>query len=130
METRIGVIEVDRTTVLVVDDEKEIADLVEIYLSNEGYRVLKLDAAQAEKLLAEHKVHLIILDIMMPGKDGLTLCRELRRDSDIPVLMLSARSQDIDKIWGSRPAQTTTGETVQPSGLIARVKALLRRYST
>jgi two-component system response regulator VanR len=130
VETRIGVIEVDRTTVLVVDDEKEIADLVEIYLSNEGYRVLKAsDAAQAEKLLAEHKVHLIILDIMMPGKDGLTLCRELRRDSDIPVLMLSARSQDIDKIMGlTTGADDYLAKPFNPLELIARVKALLRRY--
>ena len=68
-EPAIGVIEVDQTTVLVVDDEKEIADLVEIYLSNEGYRVLEAsDAAQAEKLLAENKVHLIVLDIMMRAK--------------------------------------------------------------
>ncbi len=129
-EPAIGVIEVDQTTVLVVDDEKEIADLVEIYLSNEGYRVLDAsDAAQAEKLLAENKVHLIVLDIMMPGKDGMTLCRELRRDSDIPVLMLSARSQDIDKIMGlTTGADDYLAKPFNPLELIARVKALLRRY--
>ncbi len=120
----------DQTTILVVDDEKEIGDLVEIYLSNEGYRVLKAsDAAEAEKLLSENTVHLIILDIMMPGKDGMTLCRELRRCSDIPVLMLSARSQDIDKIMGlTTGADDYLTKPFNPLELIARVKALLRRY--
>jgi two-component system response regulator VanR len=124
------VIEVDQTTILVVDDEKEIADLVEIYFSNEGYRVLKAsDAAEAEKLLSENTVHLMILDIMMPGKDGMTLCRELRRCSDIPVLMLSARSQDIDKIMGlTTGADDYLTKPFNPLELIARVKALLRRY--
>jgi two-component system response regulator VanR len=124
------VIEVDQTTILVVDDEKEIGDLVEIYLSNEGYRVLKAsDAAEAEKLLSENTVHLIILDIMMPGKDGMTLCRELRRNSDIPVLMLSARSQDIDKIMGlTTGADDYLAKPFNPLELIARVKAHLRRY--
>lgn len=120
----------DQTTILVVDDEKEIADLVEIYFSNEGYRVLKAsDAAEAEKLLSENTVHLMILDIMMPGKDGMTLCRELRRCSDIPVLMLSARSQDIDKIMGlTTGADDYLTKPFNPLELIARVKALLRRY--
>ena len=105
----IGVTTVDMPTVLVVDDEKEIADLVQIYLSNEGYRVLKAaNAAEAEEVLAAQQVHLLILDIMMPGKDGMTLCRELRKGSNIPVLMLSARSQDIDN-------PTTGADDYQPS---------------
>ena len=120
----------DKTTVLVVDDEKEIADLVEIYLSNEGYRVLKAAcAAEAEKILGEQQVHLVILDVMMPGKDGMTLCRELRKDSNIPVLMLSARSQDIDKIMGlTTGADDYLTKPFNPLELIARVKSLLRRF--
>ncbi len=119
-----------RATVLVVDDEKEIADLVSIYLSNEGYRVITAkDAAQAEKALAEEQVHLIVLDIMMPGKDGMTLCRELRARSNVPVLMLSARSQDIDKIMGlTTGADDYLTKPFNPLELTARVKSLLRRF--
>jgi two-component system response regulator VanR len=126
----IGVTTVDMPTVLVVDDEKEIADLVQIYLSNEGYRVLKAaNAAEAEEVLAAQQVHLLILDIMMPGKDGMTLCRELRKGSNIPVLMLSARSQDIDKIMGlTTGADDYLTKPFNPLELIARVKSLLRRF--
>lgn len=120
----------DKATVLVVDDEKEIASLVEIYLSNEGYRVLKAaSASEAERILAENEVHLVILDIMMPGKDGMTLCRELRKASITPVLMLSARSQDIDKIMGlATGADDYLTKPFNPLELTARVKSLLRRF--
>jgi DNA-binding response OmpR family regulator len=122
----------DKTTVLVVDDEKEIADLIEIYLSNEGYQVVKAgDAAEAERILGDNSqhIHLIILDVMMPGKDGMTLCRELRARSNVPVLMLSARSQDIDKIMGlTTGADDYLTKPFNPLELIARVKSLLRRF--
>jgi len=122
----------DRTTVLVVDDEKEIADLVGIYLTNEGYRVLTASSAvEAESVLADNtrSVHLIILDIMMPGKDGLTLCRELRKESNVPVLMLSARSQDMDKVMGLMTgADDYLAKPFNPLELVARVKSLLRRF--
>ena len=120
----------DKTCVLVVDDEKEIADLVEIYLSNEGYRVLKAGTAdEADRLLQEHAVQLVILDIMMPGMDGLTLCREIRKRSNRPVLMLSAKSQDMDKIMGlATGADDYLTKPFNPLELVARVKSLLRRY--
>ncbi len=120
----------EKTCVLVVDDEKEIADLVEIYLSNEGYRVLKAGtAAEAGRILVEQAVHLVILDIMMPGMDGLTFCREIRRNSNIPVLMLSAKSQDMDKIMGlATGADDYLTKPFNPLELTARVKSLLRRY--
>ncbi|HHW25856.1 MAG TPA: response regulator transcription factor [Firmicutes bacterium] len=120
----------DKTCVLVVDDEKEIADLVEIYLSNEGYRVLKAGTAdEADRLLQEHAVQLVILDIMMPGVDGLTFCREIRKRSNIPVLMLSAKSQDMDKIMGlATGADDYLTKPFNPLELVARVKSLLRRY--
>lgn len=120
----------EMTCVLVVDDEKEIADLVEIYLSNEGYRVLKAGtAAEAGRILVEQAVHLVILDIMMPGMDGLTFCREIRRNSNIPVLMLSAKSQDMDKIMGlATGADDYLTKPFNPLELTARVKSLLRRY--
>ncbi len=121
-----------QTTVLVVDDEKEIADLIEIYLANEGFQVLKAgSAAEAEAILddKDRPVHLIILDIMMPGKDGMTLCRELRARSNVPVLMLSARSQDIDKIMGlTTGADDYLTKPFNPLELLARVKSLLRRF--
>jgi two-component system response regulator VanR len=126
------VTEVGQTTVLVVDDEKEIADLIEIYLANEGFQVLKAgSAAEAEAILddKDRPVHLIILDIMMPGKDGMTLCRELRARSNVPVLMLSARSQDIDKIMGlTTGADDYLTKPFNPLELLARVKSLLRRF--
>ncbi|MGE5580258.1 MAG: response regulator transcription factor [Bacillota bacterium] len=122
----------ERTTVLVVDDEREIADLIKIYLANEGFEVLKAaNAAEAETILGDkdRPVHLIILDIMMPGKDGMTLCRELRARSNVPVLMLSARSQDIDKIMGlTTGADDYLTKPFNPLELLARVKSLLRRF--
>lgn len=120
----------ETTRVLVVDDEKEIADLVEIYLLNEGYSVLKArTAAEAERILCEQTVHLIILDIMMPGMDGLTFCRKIRKNSNIPVLMLSAKSQDMDKIMGLvTGADDYLTKPFNPLELTARVKSLLRRY--
>ena len=84
-------------SILVVDDDKEIADLVEIYLVNDGYQVLKAsDGEQCLETLKQHpEVRMLILDIMMPGIDGLEVCREIRKTSNIPILILSARR----KIW-------------------------------
>lgn len=116
--------------ILVVDDEKEIAELIEIHLLNEGYRVRKAGSGEeAIKILAEEDIHLVILDIMMPGMDGLEACRRIRREKNIPILMLSAKSQDMDKILGlSTGADDYLTKPFNVLELLARVKSQLRRY--
>ena len=87
--------------ILVCDDDKEIVDAIEIYLVNEGYEVLKAyDGAQAVKYAQEEDVQLIIMDVMMPGMDGIRATMKLRESENIPVIMLSAKSEDNDKILG------------------------------
>lgn len=91
----------DEINILVVDDDKEIADLVEIHLVGDGYQVYKAyDAREGLKLLCEHDIKLAILDIMMPGTDGISMCKTIRETSTIPIIMLSAKSTDLDKIVG------------------------------
>ena len=83
----------DQINILVVDDEKEIADLVEIYLVSDGYKVFKANSAvEGLEILAREEIHLVLLDIMMPGMDGLEMCRKIREKSQIPILFLSAKS--------------------------------------
>lgn len=117
-------------TILVVDDEKEIADLVGIYLQNDGYKVLKAYSGdRALELLEKEDVQLVILDIMMPGIDGLEVCRRIRREKNIPILMLSAKSQDMDKILGlTNGADDYMTKPFNPLELLARVKSQLRRF--
>jgi two-component system response regulator VanR len=87
--------------ILIIEDEKEIADLIEIYLVNGGYEVFKAySGEEGLRVLDEQSIHLVILDIMMPGIDGLEVCRIIRKDKNIPILMLSAKSEDMDKILG------------------------------
>ncbi|MBQ6392000.1 MAG: response regulator transcription factor [Eubacterium sp.] len=120
-------------TILVVDDDKEIADLVEIYLVNDGYRVLKAsDGSQCLDILAEHpEVRMLILDIMMPGIDGLEVCRRIRKTSNIPILMLSAKAEDMDKIVGfGTGADDYLTKPFHPLELLARVKSQMKRYTT
>lgn len=116
--------------ILVVDDEPAIADLVEIHLLAEGYRVRKADnGADALRIVAEEHPDLVILDIMMPGMDGLEVCRAIRRDRNVPILMLSAKSEDVDKILGLKVgADDYLTKPFNPLELVARVKAQLRRY--
>lgn len=116
--------------ILVVDDEKEIIDLIKIYLANENYEIIRAyNGIDALKALDNHQIHLVILDIMMPGLDGLEVCRKIREKFNIPILMLSAKSQDIDKIMGlSIGADDYIAKPFNPLELVARIKSQLRRY--
>lgn len=116
--------------ILVIDDEKEIADLVEIYLISEGYTVYKaFDAEEGFATLEARDIKLVLLDIMMPGMDGLTMCKMIRETNNIPIIMISAKSQDIDKIIGlGSGADDYVIKPFNPLELIARVKSQLRRY--
>lgn len=118
--------------VLVVDDDKEIRDGIEIYLKNEGMKVLKAqDGVEALECLTENKVHLILLDIMMPKMDGITATFKIREQKNIPIIMLSAKSEDTDKILGLQVgADDYITKPFNPLELIARVKSQLRRYVT
>ena len=117
--------------VLVVDDEKEIADLVEIYLVSDGYKVYKAsNALEGLEILEKETIHLVLLDIMMPGMDGLEMCRRIRETNNIPIIMLSAKSTDLDKILGlGTGADDYVVKPFNPLELTARVKSLLRRYT-
>lgn len=117
-------------TVLVTDDDQDIRDGIEIYLKNEGYHVLKAaDGVEALELLAKHEVHLIILDIMMPNMDGITATFKIRAERNIPILMLSAKAENTDKIHGlSVGADDYITKPFHPLELMARVKSQLRRY--
>ncbi|GAA4841261.1 response regulator transcription factor [Paenibacillus vulneris] len=119
------------STILLVDDEKEIIDMLEIYLKNEGYRLLRAsDGEQALQVLQKEDVDLIVLDIMMPRMDGIEACLKIREQKNMPIIMLSAKSQDMDKIWGlSSGADDYLSKPFNPLELIARIKSQLRRYT-
>lgn len=121
----------EKTGILVVDDDKEIAGLVEIYLVEDGYEVYKAyEAETGLKLMEEHNISLAILDIMMPGMDGLEMCRRIRRTSNIPIIMISAKTSDIDKIRGlGNGADDYVTKPFNALELTARVKAQLRRFT-
>lgn len=115
--------------ILVVDDEKEIRDLLEIYLKNEGFEVLLAGTGlQAMNMVQNTEVDLIILDIMMPEVNGIDACMKIREKHYIPIIMLSAKTEEIDKILGlSVGADDYIAKPFSPLELIARVKAQLRR---
>ena len=117
--------------ILVCDDDKEIVKAIEIYLSKEGYNVLKsYNGEEALKLLKNNTIHLIILDIMMPVKDGLETLNEIRKTESIPVIMLSAKSEDEDKIKGlNLGADDYVTKPFNPLELVARVNSGIRRYT-
>jgi DNA-binding response OmpR family regulator len=116
--------------ILLVDDEKDILDLLEIYLKNEGYSIVQAaNGIEALEVLRHKKVDLIILDIMMPRMDGIQACLKIREEQNMPIIMLSAKSQDMDKIFGlSTGADDYMTKPFNPMELIARVKSQLRRY--
>jgi DNA-binding response OmpR family regulator len=115
--------------ILIVDDDREIAKLAEIYMRNEGYHVLQAqDGLEALDIIERVPVNLIILDIMMPNMDGLEVCKHIRKNNQVPILMLSAKVQDMDKIMGLMTgADDYMIKPFNPLELMARVKALLRR---
>lgn len=117
-------------TVLVVDDDKEIREAIEIYLKNEGLTVLLAsDGVEAIERLQENEVHLIILDVMMPRMDGISATFKIREQKNIPIIILSAKSEDTDKILGLQVgADDYVTKPFNPLELIARVKSQLRRY--
>ncbi|RSK28167.1 DNA-binding response regulator [Bacillus sp. HMF5848] len=120
----------DQHTILVVDDDKEIRDAITIYLKNEGLHVLQAkDGLEAIDLLTERQIHLIIMDIMMPKLDGIATTFKVREDKNIPIIMLSAKSEDTDKVLGLQVgADDYVTKPFNPVELIARVKSQLRRY--
>ena len=119
------------TNILVVDDEQEIADLVEIYLVSDGYKVFKASNAQdGLDILDKEDIHLCLLDIMMPGMNGLEMCKKIRETNNIPIIMLSAKSTDLDKILGlGTGADDYVVKPFNQLELTARVKSQLRRYT-
>ena len=117
--------------ILICDDDKEIAAAIAVYLNNEGYTThLAYNGKEALAALDRHDVRLIIMDVMMPEMDGLRATMEVRKDRNIPIIMLSAKSEDIDKITGlSAGADDYVTKPFNPLELIARVKSQLRRFT-
>lgn len=119
-----------KQTILVCDDEKEIVEAISIYLQTEGFEVLKAyDGNEALKVLENNKVDLIIIDVMMPELDGIHATLKIREKLDIPIIILSAKSEDTDKILGLNiGADDYITKPFNPLELVARVKSQLRRY--
>lgn len=119
-----------QTRILVLDDEKEIADLITLYLNNEGYLVHEFyDSEDAVEFLENNEVDLAMLDIMMPKIDGYEICKRIREKYTFPVIMLTAKVEDLDKIKGlSLGADDYITKPFNPLEMVARVKAQLRRY--
>ena len=117
--------------ILVCDDDKEIVEAIEIYLSQEGYKVLKAyDGEEALELLDKHKVDLLIIDVMMPRLDGIRATLKIREKQNMPIIILSAKSEDADKILGLNVgADDYMTKPFNPLELTARVKSQLRRYT-
>ncbi|WP_332648544.1 response regulator transcription factor [Lysinibacillus sp. 54212] len=118
--------------ILICDDDKEIVKAISIYLENEGYKVFKAyNGIEAIEIVQYQTVHLIIMDIMMPKMDGITATMKIRQDHMIPLIMLSAKSEDHDKILGLNiGADDYLAKPFNPLELVARVKSQLRRYTT
>ncbi len=115
--------------ILVVDDEQRIIDLARMYLEQDGFRVTSATNGNAAKnMILRDKPSLVVLDLMLPGMDGLEVCRRVREESDVPIIMLTARSEDIDKIVGLElGADDYLTKPFNPRELLARIRAILRR---
>ena len=118
--------------ILVCDDDREIVDAIEIYLSQDGYKIYKAyDGEQALQILDKEDIHLLIMDIMMPKLDGIRATLKIREYSSIPIIILSAKSEDTDKILGLNiGADDYICKPFNPLELVARVKSNLRRYTS
>ncbi|AKL97257.1 regulatory protein VanR [Clostridium aceticum] len=118
--------------ILVVDDEKEITDAIEIYLKNQNYHVFKAyDGEEALEIFAREEIHLVLIDIMMPKLDGTSATIKIREKSTVPIIILSAKSEDMDKIWGLNVgADDYITKPFNPLELLARVNSNLRRYTS
>ena len=117
--------------ILVCDDDKEIVEAIEIYLTQEGHHILKAyDGEQAIRVLQNHPVDLLIIDVMMPKLDGIRATLKIREKNALPIIILSAKSEDADKILGLNVgADDYVTKPFNPLGLVARVKSQLRRYT-
>ena len=117
--------------ILVCDDDKDIVDAIEIYLAPEGYRILKAyDGIQAIEMMLKNDIQLLIMDVMMPRMDGIRATLKIREESNIPIIILSAKSEDADKILGLNiGADDYITKPFNPLELVARVKSQLRRYT-
>ncbi len=117
--------------IIIVEDEKEINDALEIYLNNQGYKVYKAyNGKEGLDIIQSHEIHLAIIDIMMPIMDGIELTLKIREKYDFPIIMLSAKSEDIDKITGlNLGADDYITKPFVPLELLARVSSQLRRYN-
>ncbi len=117
--------------ILVCDDDREIVEAIDIYLTQEGYRVLKAyDGEEALKVLKEHTVDLLVIDVMMPKLDGIRATLKIREQNNMPIIILSAKSEDADKILGLNVgADDYVTKPFNPLELVARVKSQLRRYT-
>ena len=120
----------DKTKILVVDDDEHIAELISLYLIREGYDTKEVyNGNDAVKAFEEYKPNLIMLDIMLPGLDGYGVCKEIRKTSGVPIIMLTAKGDTIDKVLGLElGADDYMVKPFEPKELTARVKAVLRRY--
>ncbi|GGD91580.1 response regulator transcription factor [Paenibacillus nasutitermitis] len=119
-------------TILVVDDDQSIVELLRDFLVYENFKVITAcDAVQAWAIFEQSSIHCIVLDIMMPGQNGLELCRRIRTESNVPILFLSARSDDVDKIRGlTLGGDDYIIKTASPGEIVARIKAVLRRSAS
>ncbi|MGB4609048.1 MAG: response regulator transcription factor [Saccharofermentanales bacterium] len=121
----------EKQTVLICDDDQDILAALKIYLSAEGYRILEAsNGAQVLDILAEEEVHLIVLDIMMPVLDGIDTTEKIREKSNIPIILLTAKSEDHDKVFGlNTGADDYIVKPFNPMEVVARVRSQLRRYT-
>lgn len=129
-ESMVNIMSKDNEVILIVDDEREIANLLTVYLKNEHYKVVTFySPTEALNYIRHERVSLAILDVMMPGMDGFTMCSKIRQDHLFPIIMLTAKIEDIDKIQGlTVGADDYITKPFNPLEVVARVKTQLRRY--